>query len=188
MGQGHTRAKGRLPRYHPLRRPTCVAQQHAWPIRPHIPAPASPSKRLWRVHHPEFSSAETSARLPDRHVEVDGQPTALARGRRTRRPYASVGYGADVVVACCDAAVHSVRSAFSTAQIELTGGGGTDIRKGIHALVRRPGLDLLVVVTDCRTPWPDDAPPLPVITIRVGDGEPAAWATRGSNRLITIED
>ena len=49
-------------------------------------------------------------------------------------------------------------------------------------------VDLLVIVTDCHTPWPDDVPPFPVITIRVGDGSAPLWGNRGHNRVITIED
>jgi hypothetical protein len=46
---------------------------------------------------------------------------------------------------------------------------------------------VLFIVSDCRTPWPTDAPPFPVITIRVGDGTPPPWGDRGSNKVITIE-
>ena len=35
-----------------------------------------------------------------------------------------LGYGADVVVACCDAAVRDVRKVFGAGQVELYGGGG----------------------------------------------------------------
>src|SRR2546428_13954782 len=41
-----------------------------------------------------------------------------------------LGYGAEVVVACCDAAVHDVKKVFSAAQVELYGGGGTGKRVG----------------------------------------------------------
>jgi len=101
-----------------------------------------------------------------------------------------LGYGADVVVACCDAAVHDVRRAFRGAPIELVGGGGTDLRVGLRAFVEKKGaaIDVLFVVSDCRTPWPDDAPPFPVVVIRVGDGAPPPWGRRGANTVITIED
>ena len=49
-------------------------------------------------------------------------------------------------------------------------------------------IDLLVIVSDCRTPWPEDIPPFPVVTIRVGDGTPPPWGNRGSNVVITIEE
>jgi predicted metal-dependent peptidase len=99
-----------------------------------------------------------------------------------------LGYGADVVVACCDAAVHGVTHVFSAAQVELYGGGGTDIGAGLRAFIdRKTGpIDLLVIVSDCRTPWPAEVPPFPVLTIRVGDGAPPPWGTRGMNRVVTL--
>ena len=101
-----------------------------------------------------------------------------------------LGYGADVVVACCDAAVHNVTKVFSAAQVELYGGGGTDLGVGIRAFGERKTerIDLLIIVSDCRTPWPAKAPPFPVITIRVGDGTPPPWGTRGANKVITIAE
>jgi hypothetical protein len=72
----------------------------------------------------------------------------------------------------------------------LYGGGGTDIGAGLRWFTeRRSGpVDLLVVVTDCQTPWPDETPRFPVITIRVGEGPPPPWGNRGANKVITIED
>jgi predicted metal-dependent peptidase len=101
-----------------------------------------------------------------------------------------LGYGGDVVVASCDAAVHSVKKAFTGTQVELYGGGGTDLRVGLRAFVERKfaPIDLLVIVSDCRTPWPKEAPPFPVITIKLGDGAPPLWGNRGANRVITIEE
>jgi predicted metal-dependent peptidase len=119
------------------------------------------------------------------------QDTQLARavaelGGLTRQ----LGYTTEVVVACCDAAVHGVKKVFNAAQVELYGGGGTDIREGLRWFTERvtPPVDLLVIVSDCQTPWPDEAPPFPVITIRVGDGMPAPWSDRGANKVITVED
>jgi predicted metal-dependent peptidase len=101
-----------------------------------------------------------------------------------------LGYGADVVVACCDAAVHTVTKAFASTPIELYGGGGTDIGVGLRAFIERKAapIDLLVVVSDCRTPWPKEVPPFPVITVRVGDGAPPPWGNQGANKVITIEE
>src|SRR5262245_43826663 len=117
------------------------------------------------------------------------QETQLARavtelGGLTRQ----LGYSTDVVVACCDVVVHDVRKVFNAAQVELYGGGGTDISAGLRWFTDdvTPAVDLLVVVSDCRTPWPDTAPPFPVITIRVGDGAPATWAERGGEKVIEI--
>ena len=119
------------------------------------------------------------------------EDTQLARavaelGGLTRQ----LGYTTDVVVACCDAAVHDVRKVFTAAQVELYGGGGTDIGVGLRWFAERKSgpIDLLVVVTDCHTPWPEETPPFPVITIRVGDGPPPPWGDRGANKVITIEE
>jgi predicted metal-dependent peptidase len=100
-----------------------------------------------------------------------------------------LGYGADVVVASCDAAVRDVRQMFSASHVELYGGGGTDLAVGMRVFIERKHdpVDLLVIVSDCHTQWPADAPPFPVITIRVGDGAPPPWGNRGGNTVITIE-
>ena len=65
------------------------------------------------------------------------QDTQLARavaelGGLTRQ----LGYSTDVVVACCDAVVHDVRKVFTAAQVELYGGGGTDIGAGLRWFMR----------------------------------------------------
>jgi predicted metal-dependent peptidase len=101
-----------------------------------------------------------------------------------------LGYGADVVVACCDAAVRDVRKVFGAGQVELYGGGGTDLDVGLRAFIERTHdpIDLLVIVSDCHTTWSNDVPPFPVITIRVGDGAPPPWGNRRGNTVISIED
>ena len=101
-----------------------------------------------------------------------------------------LGCGADVVVMSCDAAVRDVRRVFGAGQVELYGGGGTDLDAGLRAFVERKHdpIDLLVIVSDCHTTWSNDAPPFPVITIRVGDGAPPPWGNCGSNTVISIED
>jgi hypothetical protein len=119
------------------------------------------------------------------------EDTQLARavselGGLTRQ----LGYGTDVVVACCDAAVHGVKRVFTNTPIELYGGGGTDIGVGLRAFIERKvaPIDVLIIVTDCRTPWPSEAPPFPVVTIRVGDGAPPPWGDRVPNKVITIAE
>jgi hypothetical protein len=83
-----------------------------------------------------------------------------------------------------------VRKVFSSTEVELYGGGGTDIGVGLRAFIDRKvaPIDLLVIVSDCRTPWPKEIPPFPVITIRVGDGAPPPWGDHGANKVITIEE
>jgi predicted metal-dependent peptidase len=99
-----------------------------------------------------------------------------------------LGYNTEVTVACCDVVVHEVQKVFSSTQLELIGGGGTDVGAGIQWFIDEgPSIDLLVVVSDCQTPWPPERPPFPVITIRVGDGAPPLWGEDAGNKVITIE-
>jgi hypothetical protein len=79
---------------------------------------------------------------------------------------------------------------FTQAQVELFGGGGTDVGAGLRLFIERrtAPIDLLVIATDCHTPWPESVPPFPVITIRVGDGAPPSWGDRRPNQVITIRE
>ena len=64
-----------------------------------------------------------------------------------------------VEVIACDASAAQVQAVRSAAAVTLVGGGGTDLRVGLEAAAqRRPPADLVVVLTDGQTPWPD-APP-----------------------------
>jgi predicted metal-dependent peptidase len=101
-----------------------------------------------------------------------------------------LGYGAEVVVACCDSAVHDVRRVFTGTPVQLHGGGGTDLGVGLRAFIERKGdpIDLLVIVSDCQTPWPTEVPPFPVVTICVGDGMPPPWGNHGTNKVVNIKE
>jgi predicted metal-dependent peptidase len=67
--------------------------------------------------------------------------------------------GNRVSVLSCDAAVTVTRRVAAAAEVELVGGGGTDMRVGIAAALALPHPpDVIVVLTDGETPWPD-APP-----------------------------
>jgi predicted metal-dependent peptidase len=53
---------------------------------------------------------------------------------------------------------------------ELIGGGGTNMVTAIEAALReRPVADLVIVLTDGETPWPDRRPCRPVIVALLGD-------------------
>ena len=68
-------------------------------------------------------------------------------------------HGNRLYVYSCDAAVHTVQRVTAAQDITLTGGGGTDLRKGIdRAATASPRPDVIVVLTDAHTPWPADAP------------------------------
>lgn len=65
-----------------------------------------------------------------------------------------------VRVMSCDAAASVAFPLCRAEGIPLVGGGGTDLRAGFtRALESRPRPDVLVVLTDAQTPWPDAEPP-----------------------------
>jgi len=70
-----------------------------------------------------------------------------------------------------DAAVHHVQRAFGGHEIELYGGGGTDMGVGIERAVK-DGHDLVVVLTDGHTDWPAHPPKrgIKVIAGVIGNG------------------
>lgn len=64
-----------------------------------------------------------------------------------------------VRVLAVDAAVRAVRRVSNVRQVELEGGGGTDMAAGVAAASRlRPRPTVLVVLTDGLTPWPASRP------------------------------
>ncbi len=80
-------------------------------------------------------------------AEVDGllKGVGLARNR--------------VRVMAVDAAVQTVQNVTSARQINLVGGGGTDMGAGLVAAAKlRPRPSVIVILTDGMTPWPRDAP------------------------------
>lgn len=75
--------------------------------------------------------------------------------------------GTQLHVLSCDAQVQSVRRVSRASQVELLGGGGTDMGVGItQALALRPRPSVIVVLTDGWTPWPEE--PVPGANVVVG--------------------
>jgi predicted metal-dependent peptidase len=71
----------------------------------------------------------------------------------------SLGLARQVRVLACDMAVAPAQRVSSARQIELIGGGGTDMGAGIEAAAGlRPRPAVTVVLTDGFTPWPDEPP------------------------------
>ena len=65
-----------------------------------------------------------------------------------------------VTVVSCDAAARTVVPLCRAEGISLVGGGGTDLRTGFAKVLRtQPGPDVIVVLTDGQTPWPDTRAP-----------------------------
>lgn len=96
----------------------------------------------------DTSGSMTGNRLDRCVVELDGILRTL---RRTT--------GAIVRVVACDTKASPVRSIRSVDDVELVGGGGTDLRPAIRvAATTQPRPDVVVTMTDGDTPW-DGAPP-----------------------------
>jgi VWA-like domain (DUF2201) len=92
----------------------------------------------------------------------------------------AVGMARQLRVLACDTAVGPVRRVSSARQVELVGGGGTDMGAGIEAAgLLRPRPSITVVLTDGFTPWPDEPPRgVRVVVGLLGDDAPDApdWA------------
>lgn len=106
--------------------------------------------------------------------EVDGLLRSLGLAQR-RLP-----------VLPCDAAVHAVQKVTSARQVELLGGGGTDMGQGIEAARRlRPPPSVVVVLTDGLTPWPPEPPNR--LQVIVGLLRERSMPTPGWARVVQIE-
>ncbi|MGH9183980.1 MAG: vWA domain-containing protein [Acidimicrobiales bacterium] len=98
-----------------------------------------------------------------------------------------------VRVLAADAAVHTARRVSSARQVELVGGGGTDMGVGIDAAARlRPKPSVVVVLTDGLTPWPPEGPKgVRVIVGLIGDSGPGrsrqVWAPPRWARVVPID-
>ena len=100
-------------------------------------------------------------------AEVEGLLRALGLARQVR-------------VLACDTAVAPVQRVSSARQVELIGGGGTNMGTGIAAAAAlRPRPAVTVVLTDGYTPWPAAAPKgMRVVVGLLGEAAPDAppWA------------
>jgi len=108
--------------------------------------------------------------------------TALAEVEGLLR---SLGLGRHIHLLAVDAAVHVVRRATSVKQLQLVGGGGTDMGAGIAAAAAlKPRPAVVVVLTDGLTSWPERPPRgVRVIVGLLGDRapRPPSWA-----RVVTV--
>ena len=96
-------------------------------------------------------------------AEVEGLLRALGLARQVR-------------VLACDTAVAPAQRVSSARQVQLVGGGGTDMGAGIGAAAAlRPRPAVTVVLTDGYTPWPAAAPKgMRVVVGLLGEGAPDA--------------
>jgi predicted metal-dependent peptidase len=92
----------------------------------------------------------------------------------------SLGVSRQLRVLACDAAAGPAQRVSSARQVELIGGGGTDMGAGITAAAAlRPRPAITVVLTDGFTPWPIQPPKgMRVVIALLGDHSPDApgWA------------
>ncbi len=92
----------------------------------------------------------------------------------------SLGVTRQVRVLACDAAAAPAQRVTSARQVELAGGGGTNMGAGLAAAaVLRPRPAITVVLTDGYTPWPGRPPKdMRVVVALLGEGAPdaPAWA------------
>jgi predicted metal-dependent peptidase len=115
----------------------------------------------------DTSGSVSDAELGSALLEV----TAIAR---------SVGGRSDLVtVLPCDAAANVAYPLCRAEGIPLIGGGGTDMRTGFAAAIRRsPRPDVIVVLTDGQTPWPERPPCRTVIGLFPRGVREASWDER----------
>ena len=106
-------------------------------------------------------------------AEVEGLLRALGLARQVR-------------VLACDTAVGPAQRVNSARQVQLIGGGGTDMGAGIAAAAAlRPRPAVTVVLTDGYTPWPAEPPKgMRIVVGLIGPQAPAAplWA-----RAVRVE-
>ncbi len=90
----------------------------------------------------------------------------------------ALGQKQGVYVLAVDQTVHSCRRVFRPEQIQLAGGGGTDMGAGLAALGKlKPIPQLGIVITDGLTSWPEHPPRgIKIIVVLSGDGQAPDWA------------
>lgn len=89
--------------------------------------------------------------------EVDGVLSALGVGDR------------QVTVLAVDAGVQAVTRVRHARDVVLAGGGGTDMAVGIRSAQEvRPRVDVVIVLTDGVTGWPERPAAIPVVGVLIG--------------------
>lgn len=90
------------------------------------------------------------------------------------------GNGFGVTYISVDCAVGTKKRVNSMSQIEMSGGGGTDMGVGLRAAEEsKPRPDIVVVLTDGDTPWPSVPPPFKVIVVLTsGDRPVPEWSKK----------
>jgi predicted metal-dependent peptidase len=86
--------------------------------------------------------------------------------------------GGSTTVIVCDAAATEAQTVRDATAVRMVGGGGTDMRVGIDAATDLDP-DVVIVITDGHTPWPETETVTPLIVVLVGSdvGAVPDWAT-----------
>ncbi|GGL41784.1 vWA domain-containing protein [Nocardia jinanensis] len=96
-----------------------------------------------------------------------------------------------VSVLCCDVTAHEAAQVLDFRSVRLVGGGGTDLRAGIAAAAAlRPRPDIVVVLTDGWTEWPERPPPRTTVVVGLLGGEvlPPEWVRTVQIPLDEIDE
>jgi predicted metal-dependent peptidase len=106
-------------------------------------------------------------------AEVSGVLRGLGVSRRRLR------------VVCCDATAYEAQRVLNARETRLLGGGNTDMGTGLAAAsALQPRPDLIIVLTDGHTPWPEAAPG--GVRVIVGLMDPAGTVPEWA-RTVVVE-
>lgn len=123
--------------------------------RPSRRAHVLPDVILPALHRPVPDVAIVCDTSGSMHERLLARALAEVEGILTRAGLRS----RQVRVLSTDTEVHAVRRVSRADQVELLGGGGTDMGAGLTAAYElRPRPSLVVVLTDGYTPWPPEPP------------------------------
>jgi len=91
-----------------------------------------------------------------------------------------------VWVLATDAEAHTCQRVFNPRRVEVVGGGGTILESGIaRAMKLRPRPGIVIVISDCHNYWEEAKPArVSVVVVRVGTGDPPAWA----DKVIDVDE
>lgn len=127
--------------------------------RPDFPSPGTRRERPEVAVVIDTSASMTSRALDAAVTELDDLLRRLA---------------AEITVIACDRQAVTPQKVRRIGQLELTGGGGTDLRIGIDTAAELgPAPTVIVVLTDGWTPWPHAAPGRSsLVAVVIGDRAP----------------
>src|SRR5262249_11557916 len=150
----------------------CHDYSYHRPGRRHIPRVVTPAMRRPLVTVAivvDTSGSMGQAELDAALAEVTGVIRAAGIGHR------------GLLVLACDPSLGASTRVRRVEEVQLVGGGGTDLRVGIDTAERAtPRPDVIVVLTDGYTPWPDRPTRGRLVVALIGQAAPSTvpdWAT-----------